>query len=453
MNLLESSLITKYNVPGPRYTSYPTVPYWSVKPDQESWKEHVLTTFKKSNSTQGISVYIHLPFCESLCTYCGCNTRITINHAVEKPYIEGVLKEWKLYLDLFGEKPVISELHLGGGTPTFFSPSNLDYLLSSLLKDVDVHKNPSFSFEAHPNNTTYEHMKVLFDHGFRRISLGIQDFDPVVQKTVNRIQSYEQVKKVTDEAREIGYESVNYDLIYGLPFQTMKSVTDTIDKVRTLSPDRIAFYSYAHVPWVKPGQRKFTEADLPDNDSKRALYENGRRMLEAYGYMEIGMDHFALPHDSLYLSMQNKTMHRNFMGYTTSRTDLMVSLGASSISDSTTAFVQNIKLVEDYLKAVAEGRFPFFKGHLLTEEDLRIRKHILNMICFQETTFSFSEKEQKQEILKRLVEMISDELVKVDGDRIYATEACRPFIRNVCMAFDERLNKDKPETIIFSSTI
>lgn len=449
----EVSLIRKYNIPGPRYTSYPTVPYWTDKPTQEQWKGSVLQTFRKSNAKRGISVYIHLPYCESLCTYCGCNTRITINHAVERPYIEGVLAEWKLYLDLFDDVPLISELHLGGGTPTFFSPDNLDYLLSSLLSAARVADEKSFSFEAHPNNTRYEHMEVLYRHGFRRISLGIQDFDPHVQKTVNRIQSYEQVEKVTREAREIGYESVNYDLIYGLPFQTLNSVTDTIEKVRNLRPDRIAFYSYAHVPWVKPGQRKFTEADLPDNETKRSLYETGRRMLEEAGYMEIGMDHFALPEDSLYQAMVNRTLHRNFMGYTTSSTDLMVSLGASSISDSTTAFVQNIKIVEEYLKAVKEGIFPFFKGHMLTEEDLRIRRHILDMICFQETSFTEGEDALKTKVKRRLSEMVSDGLVSFNGNKVSAGDACRPFIRNVCMAFDERLNSDKPETVIFSSTI
>jgi oxygen-independent coproporphyrinogen-3 oxidase len=269
-------LIEKYNVPAPRYTSYPTVPGWDkAVPDAGRWLGVVKRTFDESNDARGISLYIHLPFCESLCTYCGCNTRITRNHGVETGYVEAVLREWQIYLRTFGRKPVLRELHLGGGTPTFFSPANLRKLLEGIFADSILHPDREFSFEGHPNNTTAGHLQTLYELGFRRVSFGIQDCDEKVQRTINRVQPFENVRRVTEQARRIGYQSVNFDLIYGLPYQTLESVAATIDQVATLRPDRIAFYSYAHVPWIKPGQRSYTDKDLPADAYKRALYELG----------------------------------------------------------------------------------------------------------------------------------------------------------------------------------
>lgn len=381
-------LVDKYNVPAPRYTSYPTVPYWDTNlPEVNEWIKSVQLSFKQTNKTDGISLYVHLPFCESLCTYCGCNTRITKNHQVEEPYIDAVLAEWTLYCTLLEERPLIKEIHLGGGTPTFFSHQNLEKLLTGLLSKAVIHQDAEFSFEAHPNNTTGEHLQTLYDLGFRRLSLGIQDFDRKVQFVINRMQSFEQVKLVTDQAREIGYTSINYDLIYGLPLQTQKGLEDTVNKVITLLPDRIAFYSYAHVPWVKPGQRRYTEDHLPSVEAKQKLYETGRRMFTQVGYEEIGMDHFALKSDSLFQAVQSGKLHRNFMGYTHHYTRLMISLGVSSISDTWFAFAQNVKKVEDYMELVNNGVLPIFKGHVLTDEDLIIRKHILNLMCAGTTTW------------------------------------------------------------------
>ncbi|MFA7445020.1 MAG: radical SAM protein, partial [Flavobacteriaceae bacterium] len=234
-----NTLIRKYNVPCPRYTSYPTVPYWEEDLfSYDQWTASVKKSFLESNDSQGISLYIHLPFCESLCTFCGCNKRITKQHSVEDPYIEAVLKEWELYCNLFDKKPHIKELHLGGGTPTFFSPENLKRLLNGIFEKSRVDESPELSFEGHPNNTTREHLQLLYDLGFRRVSFGVQDYSPTVQKAIHRIQPFENVQKVTEWAREIGYESVSHDLIFGLPFQTMADITDTIEKTRILQPDR-----------------------------------------------------------------------------------------------------------------------------------------------------------------------------------------------------------------------
>lgn len=449
------NLIEKYNVAAPRYTSYPTIPYWdSIGPTQQQWKELVKNTFDLTNDKEGISLYIHLPFCESLCTYCGCNTRITVNHNVEAPYITALLSEWMLYLNLFETKPRIKEIHLGGGTPTFFDPENLAKLIATILSTSVLCPDAELSFEAHPNNTTDKHLQLLFDLGFRRISLGIQDFDEKVQHIINRIQSYEAVMHVTEQARKIGYTSVNYDLIYGLPLQTADSIRQTIEKVIKLAPDRIAFYSYAHVPWIKPGQRKFTEADLPEGSEKRKLYEMGRAEFEQSGYLEIGMDHFALPNDKLLLADKKKQLHRNFMGYTTTHTELMIGLGVSSISDTWSGFAQNEKKVEDYYKRIKEGNFPVFKGHILSREDLILRRHILNLMCKQETSWDDKQEQCPAffEGLNRFSEMEEDNLVYIDKNRMRITAKGKPFLRNICMALDARLWRKQPETLLFSST-
>ena len=451
-----NSLIDKYNIPGPRYTSYPTVPFWDdASFTSDLWQQSVLRTFNETNDSEGISIYIHLPFCEQLCTFCACHKRITKQHSVETPYLESVLKEWDLYVKLFGRTPKIKELHLGGGTPTFFSPKNLRILLEGIFAKAEIAENPQFSFEGHPNNTTREHLQTLYDLGFRRASFGVQDYDPKVQKAINRIQPFENVKNVTEMAREIGYEGVSHDLVFGLPFHTWEKMEFTIRKTLELKPDRLAFYSYAHVPWIKGvGQRGFDENDLPSGEEKRKLYTNGKKLLEELGYIEVGMDHFALPHDDLYQSMISGDIHRNFMGYSSSKTKLMVGLGMSAISDSWYAFAQSNKTVEEYQKIVEEGIIPVVKGHILNEEDLVIRQHILNLMCRLETSWdlqtSFPEIENALEALK---EMEADGLVEISNNTIKITEKGRAFTRNVAMTFDLRMMRNKPETRIFSMTI
>ena len=451
-----NSLIDKYNIPGPRYTSYPTVPFWDdASFTSDLWQQSVLRTFNETNDSEGISVYIHLPFCEQLCTFCACHKRITKQHSVETPYLESVLKEWDLYVKLFGRTPKIKELHLGGGTPTFFSPENLRILLEGIFAKAEIAANPEFSFEGHPNNTTKEHLQTLYDLGFRRCSFGVQDYDPQVQKAINRIQPFENVKNVTEWAREIGYKSVSHDLVFGLPFHTWEKMEFSIRKTLELKPDRLAFYSYAHVPWIKGvGQRGFDENDLPSGEEKRKLYTNGKKLLEELGYIEVGMDHFSLEHDDLYQSMISGDIHRNFMGYSSGKTKLMVGLGLSSISDSWYAFAQSNKSVEEYQKIVEQGVIPVVKGHILNEEDLVIRQHILNLMCRLETSWdvqtSFPEIENA---LKALKEMEIDGLVEISDNSIKITEKGRAFTRNVAMTFDLRMLRNKPETRIFSMTI
>lgn len=449
------NLISKYNIAAPRYTSYPTVPYWKQTPSQDEWKELVHACFSRSNDVNGVSLYIHLPYCESLCTYCACNTRITVNHQVELPYIETLLKEWALYLSVFNKKPRLKEIHLGGGTPTFFSAKNLEKLLLGIYVASEICDDAEFSFEAHPGNTSAEHLKVLYDLGFRRVSFGIQDFDPKVQDTINRYQTFEEVEKVVTEARTIGYTSINFDLVYGLPFQTLNSVRDAIEKVNLLRPDRIAFYSYAHVPWLKPGQRKFTEKDLPADTEKRALYELGLELFLLNGYKAIGMDHFALPKDSLFEALQTKTLHRNFMGYTHNYTELLIGLGASAISDTWNGFAQNIKTVEEYQAAINANKFPIFKGHLLSKEDLILREHILNIMCTAATSWE-KQSEQCEELfsgLEKMQELEKDGIIKFIENGLVVTETGKSFLRNICLCLDAYYHKKMPDTNVFSSAV
>ena len=454
---MRESLTQKYNVPGPRYTSYPTVPYWKNEAFYyDSWLKSFKKSFRESNASEGISLYIHLPFCESLCTFCGCSKRITKNHSVEQPYLQAVLKEWQLYCNEMDEKPIIKEIHLGGGTPTFFSIKNLEDLINGILRIGKKAKDFEFSFEGHPNNTTKEHLQKLYDLGFRRVSFGVQDYSETVQKAIHRMQPFQNVAKVTVWAREIGYTSVGHDLIFGLPFQRIEDVVDTIEKTKSLKPDRLAFYSYAHTPWIKGnGQRGYKDEDIPKDDEKRKLYEVGKALLSSNGYYEIGMDHFAIATDSLYKASQNERLHRNFMGYSHSKTQMMIGLGVSSISDTWYGFAQNVKDLDDYYQLLEWEKIPVFKGHILNKEDLIVRKHILNLMCRFETSWE-NEQEclpEMPQILEQLEEMETDGLIKVEQNKLKVTKSGKPFLRNICMAFDLRLKRNAPKTQLFSMTV
>ncbi|WP_417236420.1 oxygen-independent coproporphyrinogen III oxidase [Bizionia paragorgiae] len=452
-----SKLISKYNIPGPRYTSYPTVPYWdNTSFSLKDYKETLIRSFKESNTTEGISLYIHLPFCESLCTFCGCNKRITKNHTVEMPYLKAVLKELSLYKTLLGEKPLIKQIHLGGGTPTFFTPENLNFLITGIFKIANKAEDCDFSFEGHPNNTTILHLETLAQNGFTRVCYGVQDYNDTVQKAINRIQPFKNVQQATQNAREAGYTSVGHDIIYGLPFQTEAHVINTIEKTIQLKPDRIAFYSYAHVPWIKGnGQRGYKEENIPNAELKRKQYETGKRLLLEAGYVEIGMDHFALKTDSLYQAVEDQTIHRNFMGYSDSKTQVMIGLGVSAISDSWYGFAQNVKNIEEYKSLINDNLLPIFKGHILTSEDLIIRKHILNLMCTFETSWEDAALyfEELPEVVSKLKELENDNLVERLENKLVVTEKGRAFVRNICLPFDLRLQRNKPKTQLFSMTV
>lgn len=451
-----TNLFAKYDVAGPRYTSYPTVPYWEDAPTEVEWIAALKSELTASAAKgEGAAIYLHLPFCESLCTFCACNKIITKQHSRALPYIETVKREWGMYLSKLGMDAIsVSEIHLGGGTPTFMSPAELYDLLSSLFTGMTFTPNVQMAFESDPRVTTHAHLETLYNLGFRRISLGIQDYDPHVQDLIHRVQSSKMVTELTQSARAAGYTGVNYDLIFGLPGQTLAGITQTIETVVAQRPDRIAFYGYAHVPWVgKTGQRKFSDADVPAGAEKRALYERGRELFLAAGYLEIGMDHFALPHDDLAAAIRDKTLFRNFMGYIPYHVSPMIGLGVSAIGDAWTAFAQNEKDIAAYGARISAGELPIHRGHVLNAEDIILRRHILNVMTQFETHWENFDTDDLKNVPQRLAEFANDNLVEISPQAIKITDAGRPFLRNICMAFDARLQRKQPDFPIFSRTI
>jgi oxygen-independent coproporphyrinogen-3 oxidase len=451
MSDIDTNLFAKYDVPVPRYTSYPTVPYWTNNPTTDQW----LAELRKAAQDPSCrwAIYIHIPFCESLCTFCGCNNVITQNHGREEPYIKLVLKELSMYLDAvpeLRERP-LRQLHLGGGTPTFLSPESLTALLQPIVSSVST-KSEQFdaSVEVNPRVTNRQHLQALFDAGFTRVSMGVQDFDPHVQYLVNRIQPFEITQQLTRDAREMGFTSVNYDLIYGLPTQTPESMRHTAELTVQLAPDRIALYSFAKVPWIKPAQRLFKDDDLPEGKDKRELYEIAREIFLTAGYVEIGMDHFALPHDSLYQSQLTGEIHRNFMGYTEFRTDVLLGLGMSAISESPTCFHQNEKTAQMYEVRLQNGEIPTLRGHLLSDEDRKLRQQILDFMTRLKVKL---EPEQVDDARQFLSTMIDDGIVHLEGTELRLEERGKPFLRNATVFFDRRLRTSEPRTKIFSQAI
>lgn len=448
-----TELLAKYDIPGPRYTSYPTVPYWQRAPTQEEWMTHLEGAIARSREAgQGGAMYIHVPFCRSLCHYCGCNTFITRDPKVTDPYVDSLLAEWALYTARLG-RVRIDELHIGGGTPTHLSAAQLERMMSGILANVDLGPHAELGLEADPRVTTKEQLETLAKLGFTRLSLGIQDFDPVVQHAINRHQTVEEVRTVTEHARALGFTSINYDLIYGLPKQTPESIQRTVEQVRVLRPDRIAFYGYAHVPWMKTFQRKFQDADVPAGNEKRTLYELGQKLLLGEGYREIGLDHFALEGDGLWKAYAEKRMHRNFMGYTDRSTMPLFALGVSAIGDTWTAYAQNEKTVPEWTAAIAKGVLPISRGHVLDAEDLLLRRHILDVMTRFETQWDTEALPYFAEVTEKLGELQRDGLVELSDSSVSVTENGKPFVRNVCMAFDARLARKAPDRPIFSRTV
>lgn len=443
-------LFEKYDTPAPRYTSYPTVPYWEITPTSDQWCENLRSTLSKKSAS--LSLYIHIPYCETLCTFCGCNTVITKDHKKEDPYVQTLLKEWALYLKQVPElkKTELKHLHLGGGTPTFLSSENLERLLKPILSDVKLAPDFEGSIEVDPRRTTADQLKVLRKLGFSRVSLGVQDFNPEVQRLINRLQPYDITAGITNEARQLGFTSVNFDLIYGLAKQTKESMLQSIEKTVQLRPDRIALYSFALVPWIKPAQRLFKDEDLPQGQDKRELYETSREALLKAGYVEIGMDHFALPNEALAESLKNGTLHRNFMGYTNHKTDVLLGLGVSAISETPQIFHQNEKVLPTYQQSIDKDFVPTFRGHVLTDEDQARRQQILDFMTRGRVILLES---QVVEAKTFLSEMFKDGLVVLKDKELSITEAGKPFLRNACLFFDERLKVKQPTVQVFSKSL
>jgi oxygen-independent coproporphyrinogen-3 oxidase len=452
-------LLERYNQPGPRYTSYPTAPEWNDAFGPADFIEAVEESNSKSERAP-VSLYFHLPFCQSLCLFCGCNVVINKDHSVAAPYVERLKKEIDQVSSRISGSRKVEQLHWGGGTPTYLTAEQIDDLFEHIAGRFSFSPHAEIGVEVDPRVTSEEQCNALRRHGFNRLSMGIQDFDPEVQKTIHRVQPYEMTRRLFDYCRSLGFESINIDLIYGLPHQTMSSFSETVDRIIEMNPDRIAVFSYAHVPWLKKQQGSFARF-LPEGAAKFEIFSVAITGLSAAGYRYVGMDHFARPDDELCRAQDNRTLHRNFQGYTTKAGCDLYAMGVSSISALEDVYAQNWRDLSRYYQAVDGDQWPTMRGMRVSAED-KLRRSVINrLLCHcvlvkseveQEFGVEFdSHFEREMSDLRRLE---GDGLVRVDGDRIEVVGIGRIFIRNVAMVFDSYLDKkDETDRRLFSKTL
>ncbi len=442
-------LVRKYNIPGPRYTSYPTAPQFSDAIDRTA----LLTEVKRDNAdgSTPFSLYFHLPFCESLCWYCGCNTVITRRLASASEYVDLLIKELELTAPLLDTRRPVTQLHFGGGTPTFLPPAEIDRLAQAIHGIFTFSTDAEISVEIDPRRLTKEHVDAFRRLGCNRASLGVQDTNPEVQVAIHRWQPLAMTKQAVDWLREAGYQSVSIDLIYGLPLQTNASFAKSLDEVIALNPDRLAVFSYAHVPWIKPAQKIFDDRQqLPTTEEKLAMLSTATQRLVAAGYAQVGMDHFARPEDELAVAFAEGTLHRNFQGYTTRAGASLYGFGMSSISQTDGSFRQNYKDLPEYADAITAGRLPIERGYLLTEDDKRRRTIITDIMCARSIGFPRLSRQLGLDFastfaaeLGGLGDLETDGLLTRRGNGIEITPLGRLFVRIIAMRFDAHLSKQR----------
>ena len=451
-------LLHRYNVPGPRYTSYPTAPTWKEDFGPGQY-EAVLSESAAAASPAPLSLYVHLPFCESLCYFCACTVVITgTNHSAEEAYLATLEREIDWVAERTGSRRRVTQLHWGGGTPTYFTPARITRLGDKLRRRFSFAEDAEVGVEVDPRVTTREHLETLQRLGFNRLSMGVQDFDPKVQKAIDRIQPYEDTRRLVEEARSLGFSSINMDLIYGLPYQTPETFSATIDRVLEIGPDRLAVYSYANVPWLKKHQ-KLLEQHLPEERTKFEIFRTALERFTAAGFEYIGMDHFARPEDELARARRSRTLHRNFQGYTTKAGTDLIGLGMSAIGSIGGAYVQNARELPAYRTAVEFRGAATFRGFRLSQDD-RIRRTVIgNLLCHGvvvkkevESAFRISFDSYFADALERLAPCAEDGLVELKREEIRATPLGRVFLRNLAMPFDAYLAAT-PEKPVFSKTL
>jgi len=462
---MTTELLDKYNVQGPRYTSYPTAPEWheGIRP-----ADYEAACVRANAAGRPVSLYVHLPFCDEQCWFCGCFMKIVPKPDRKgegreeiEPYLADLHREIDHLATRIDRGRRIDQVHWGGGTPTYLTPSQADRLAHHLLEAFRPALDAEVSVEIDPRVTTPGHLEVLRKRGFNRVSMGVQDFDPEVQELVNRVQPYDMTKELVDAARSLGYHSVNIDMIYGLPGQRRAGFEESVEQILTLRPDRVAMYSYAHVPWLKRPQRVLA-AHLPEGSEKFAIFVSGIERFVSAGYVYIGMDHFALPHDEIVAAQNDRTLHRNFQGYTTRAGCDLYGLGISSIGSVDDTYVQNTKDYAAYHDATVDGRFSTIRGHRLTDDDVLRRGVIMRLLCHcvvkkREIEREFglaSFDETFASAVAKLPGFVADGMVVHSNDQIRVTAMGRIFIRNVAMLFDAYLEKkadDAPK--IFSRTL
>ncbi len=454
---ISEEFLNKYNRPGPRYTSYPTAPLWQENFGPEDLEE----VFAQADAARApVSLYMHLPFCESLCLFCACNVAISKNKEVAPPYLS-VLKQEIDHISrrVSRARPVI-QYHWGGGTPTYLTPAQMEDLFEHGRQRFSFAPGAEIGIEVDPRVTTQEHLETAHRLGFNRLSMGIQDFHPEVQQVIHRIQPYEMTRDTIQTARQLGFESINVDLIYGLPYQTAERFAETVDKVLTLEPDRVAMFSYAHVPWLKKQQGSFQD-HLPEGMEKFRIFRAGLQRFADAGYRYIGMDHFARPGDELAIAQQNRTLHRNFQGYTTKAGADLYGMGVSAISGIGSAYAQNQRDLHDYASMIERRGVATMRGYRLSAEDLLRRAVISRLLCHTvirrdeiEKEFSIAFDEHFAPELERLKEFRADGLVRLAPEEIRVVGLGRIFIRNVAMVFDPYLEQQKLESRpLFSKTL
>lgn len=454
MNL--SELIEKYNVAGPRYTSYPTAVQFETEFDRKYLKDEF--DFRRKNP-RFYSLYIHIPFCFSLCWYCGCTKIITKNQDRGTIYLDFLEREMQLISEQMHPDSSLKQIHFGGGTPTFLNPGQLRHLGELIRTYFPIHLNPEYSVEIDPRRVSEEHVSALAEIGCNRASLGVQDTNPEVQKAIHRIQPFEQTRKVTEYLREYGIHDLNFDLIYGLPKQTPDSFQKTLDDTLSLHPDRFAIYSYAHIPSVMPAQKLLNEEDFPSTQEKLSMLLTAIEYLQQNGYEYIGMDHFAKENDELSKALHEGSLHRNFQGYSTHAELDMIALGMSGISQSSRVFYQNTKDLDEYYRFLDEGQLPVKKAYSLTDEDKIRKKIIMQIMCkgeinyskfFEETGVHIPEKYSPE--LEHLSVFEADGLLIQTPKGFHITETGRLFLRNIAMVFDEYLKRPKQKAT-YSKTV
>ena len=452
-------LLQRYDRPGPRYTSYPTAVQFHDGFGEAAYREHLAAAAAQAG--EPLSLYVHLPFCEERCSFCGCMVIITRKREVAATYLDYLKREVRLLRRALGSRRQVVQWHWGGGTPTYLAPAQIADLHASIAEHFDVQPGAEVAIEIDPRVTTHEQLALLRQLGFNRLSLGVQDFTPEVQAAVNRIQGVEPTRALYEHARALGFDSINVDLIYGLPRQTRTSFAAAVDTVIAMRPDRVALYSYAHVPWIRGNQKSIPLADLPSPVQKLELFVAAMERFVAAGYSQIGMDHFALPSDPLAQACAAGRLHRNFMGYTTRPAADMIGVGVSAIGEVAGAFAQNVKKLSTYYAAIAEERFPVERGYRLDADD-RIRRYVIaELMCnFRvaraevERRFDLQfETYFAQELEELRAEPVADGLLTITPDALTVSAAGRLLVRNIAMIFDRHLRARRTAAPTFSRTI
>lgn len=455
---IDIDLIKKYDKPGPRYTSYPTAPHFNDGFNNEQYLASINENNSADNKTP-LSLYFHIPFCDTLCYFCGCNMIISNNRSRISNYVDYIKKEILLLKNHLSNDRVVTQLHWGGGTPTHLTPNEITDLLSFINSNFNISPNIEASCEIDPRELTFEHLKALREGGFNRISMGVQDFTHKVQVAVNRIQSEDITRQAVEWIRELKFESINLDLMYGLPHQTLETFAKTLDKIIDISPNRIAVFNYAHVPWMKKHMELIKTEDLPTPDVKLQILKYTIETLTKAGYVFIGMDHFAKPDDELAIALNEKKLYRNFQGYSTQAGTDLYALGITSISQFGNIYSQNIKTEKEYFDKVDDGILPLAKGYLMSDDDVLRRDVIMSLMCDFELHFNQFEEKYKINFkeyfakgIENLKQFVPDNLIILEDNNIKVTEIGRLLIRNIAMSFDAFLEDDKGK-VRYSRTV